>query len=99
VPNGTMSSTSKIFTISSLNTVTLTGAIYFPNNRIDISSINNSGSTTNGCTVWIGRYIKFSSYNNNYVNGCAAIGVTPPGVITTTTTTASTTTNRGKVLE
>ena len=42
VPNGTMSSTSKIFTISSLNTVTLTGAIYFPNNRIDISSINNS---------------------------------------------------------
>ena len=99
VPNGTMSSTSKIFTISSLNTVTLTGAIYFPNNRIDISSINNSGSTTNGCTVWIGRYIKFSSYNNNYVNGCAAIGVTPPGVITTTTTTSSTTTNRGKVLE
>ena len=41
VPNGTMASTSKIFTISSLNTVTLTGAIYFPNNRIDISSINN----------------------------------------------------------
>lgn len=101
VPNGTMSSTSKIFTISSLNTVTMTGAIYFPNNRIDISSINNSGSTTNGCTVWIGRYIKFSSYNNNYVNGCAAIGVTPPGVITTTTTTSTTTTtaNRGKVLE
>ena len=93
VPNGTMSSTSKIFTISSLNTVTLTGAIYFPNNRIDISSINNSGSTTNGCTVWIGRYIKFSSYNNNYVNGCAAIGVTPPGVITTTTV------SKGKVLE
>ena len=99
VPNGTMSSTSKIFTISSLNTVTLTGAIYFPNNRIDIASINNSGSTTNGCTVWIGRYIKFSSYNNNYVNGCAAIGVTPPGVITTTTTTSSTTSNRGKLLE
>ena len=96
---GTMSSTSKIFTISSLNTVTMTGAIYFPNNRIDISSINNSGSTTNGCTVWIGRYIKFSSYNNNYVNGCAAIGVTPPGIITTTTTTSTTTANRGKVLE
>ena len=99
VPNGTMSSTSKIFTISSLNTVTLTGAIYFPNNRIDISSINNSGSTTNGCTVWIGRYIKFSSYNNNYVKGCEAIGVKPPGVITTTATTMNTTTNRGKVLE
>ena len=84
-----------------LNTVTLTGAIYFPNNRIDIASINNSGSTTNGCTVWIGRYIKFSSYNNNYVAGCASIGVTPPGIITTTTTTSTSTStsNRGKVLE
>ena len=40
---GTMASTSKIFTISSLNNATLTGAIYFPNNRIDISSINNVG--------------------------------------------------------
>jgi Flp pilus assembly protein TadG len=99
VPNGTMSSTSKIFTISSLNTVTLTGAIYFPNNRIDISSINNASLANNGCTVWIGRYIKFSSYNNNYVAGCSAIGVTPPGIITTTTTTSSTTSNRGKVLE
>ncbi|MPZ32157.1 MAG: hypothetical protein GEV13_14370 [Rhodospirillales bacterium] len=101
VPNGTMSSTSKIFTISSLNTVTLTGAIYFPNNRIDISSINNASLSNNGCTVWIGRYIKFSSYNNNYVAGCAAIGVTPPGVITTTTTTVSNpvTTTTGKVLE
>lgn len=97
VPNGTMSSTSKIFTISSLNTVTLTGAIYFPNNRIDISSINNASLANNGCTVWIGRYIKFSSYNNNYVAGCSAIGVTPPGIITTTTTTS--TSDRGKVLE
>ena len=99
VPNGTMASTSKIFTISSLNTVTLTGAIYFPNNRIDISSINNASMSNNGCTVWIGRYIKFSSYNNNYVAGCSAIGVTPPGVITTTTTTSTSTANRGKVLE
>jgi Flp pilus assembly protein TadG len=99
VPNGTMSSTSKIFTISSLNTVTLTGAIYFPNNRIDISSINNASLANNGCTVWIGRYIKFASYNNNYVAGCSAIGVTPPGVITTTTTTSSTTSNRGKLFE
>lgn len=101
VPNGTMSSTSKIFTISSLNTVTLTGAIYFPNNRIDIASINNASLANNGCTVWIGRYIKFSSYNNNYVAGCSAIGVTPPGIITTTTTssTSTTSTNRGKVLE
>jgi hypothetical protein len=106
-----MSSTSKIFTISSLNTVNLTGVIYFPNNRIDISNINNSGNNNNGCTVWIGRYLKFSSYNNNYVAGCAAIGVTPPGITTTTTTstttntttttnqTVTTTTNRGKVLE
>src|SRR5829696_7745937 len=99
VPNGTMASTSKIFTISSLNTVTLTGAIYFPNNRIDIASINNASLSNNGCTVWIGRYIKFSSYNNNYVTGCAAIGVTPPGIITTTTTTSSTTASKGKVLE
>jgi Flp pilus assembly protein TadG len=103
VANGTMSSTSKIFTISSLNTVSLTGAIYFPNNRIDISSINNANMGTNGCTVWIGRYIKFSSYNNNYVAGCSAIGVTKPGIITTTTTTqvvsVPVTSTRGKVLE
>jgi Flp pilus assembly protein TadG len=103
VPNGTMSSTSKIFTISSLNTVSLTGAIYFPNNRIDISNVNTVNMGTNGCTVWIGRYIKFSSYNNNYVAGCSAIGVTPPGIITTTTSTSvvstPVTTSRGKVLE
>jgi Flp pilus assembly protein TadG len=74
---GTMTSTSKIFTISSLNTVTLNGAIYFPNNRIDISSINNAGLGANGCTIWIGRYIKFSSYNNNYMGGCATYGTTP----------------------
>jgi Flp pilus assembly protein TadG len=81
---GTMTSTSKIFTISSLNTVTLNGAIYFPNNRIDISSINNAGSGANGCTIWIGRYIKFSSYNNNYMGGCATYGTTPALVPTTT---------------
>jgi Flp pilus assembly protein TadG len=80
---GTMTSTSKIFTISSLNTVTLNGAIYFPNNRIDISSINNAGSGANGCTIWIGRYIKFSSYNNNYMGGCATYGTTPAMVPTT----------------
>jgi len=77
---GTMTSTSKIFTISSLNTVTLNGAIYFPNNRIDISSINNAGSGSTGCTVWVGRYIKFSSYNNNYTGGCATWGTTPVGI-------------------
>jgi Flp pilus assembly protein TadG len=81
---GTMTSTAKIFTISSLNTVTLNGAIYFPNNRIDISSINNAGSGANGCTIWIGRYIKFSSYNNNYMGGCATYGTTPAVVPTTT---------------
>jgi Flp pilus assembly protein TadG len=90
---GTMTSTSKIFTISSLNTATLTGAIYFPNNRIDISSLNNSGSSTTGCTVWIGRYVKFSSYNNNYIAGCDAIGTSRPAIITTTTT------NKSKVFE
>ena len=95
-PDGTMTSTSKIFTISSLNTVTLNGAIYFPNNRIDISSINNAGSGANGCTIWIGRYIKFSSYNNNYIGGCAAIGVSPRHHTTPTTIEPH---QWGKVLE
>ena len=103
VANGTMSSTSKIFTISSLNTVSLTGVIYFPNNRIDISNINTVNMGNNGCVVWIGRYIKFSSYNNNSTVGCSAIGVTPPGIITTTSTTSvvstPVSTTRGKVLE
>jgi hypothetical protein len=98
-----MTSTSKIFTVSSLNTATLTGVIYFPNNRIDISSINVVNMGTNGCTVWVGRYIKFSSYNNNYIGGCASLGITPPGVITTTTTTVqtpvTTTVNRTKLFE
>jgi len=79
---GTMTSTSKIFTISSLNNVTLNGAIYFPNNRIDISSVNTVGSGANGCTIWVGRYIKFSSYNNNYKGGCATYGTTPVSIST-----------------
>lgn len=79
---GTMTSTSKIFTISSLNNVTLNGAIYFPNNRIDISSVNTVGTNSNGCTIWIGRYIKFSSYNNNFKGGCATYGTTPVSVVT-----------------
>lgn len=90
---GTMTSTSKIFTISSLNTVTLNGAIYFPNNRIDISSVNNVGSSTNGCTIWIGRYIKFSSYNNNFKGGCDTYGTTPVSIVTTAPSSKS------KVLE
>lgn len=90
---GTMTSTSKIFTISSLNTVTLNGAIYFPNNRIDISSVNVVGAGANGCTIWIGRYIKFSSYNNNYKGGCSTYGTKPASIVTTTTAT------KGKVYE
>ena len=100
---GTMTSTSKIFTVASLNNATLSGAVYFPQNRIDISSINNiGGSPTNGCTIWIGRYIKFASYNNNYKGGCSTYGTTPAGVSTTTTTnqttTTTTTTNANKVV-
>jgi Flp pilus assembly protein TadG len=90
-PIGTMTSTSKIFTLSSLNNAKLSGAIYFPNNRIDISSLNNSGNSTQGCTVWVGRYIKFSSYNNNWIAGCSLFGTTPMGYQTTTTTTTTTT--------
>jgi Flp pilus assembly protein TadG len=93
VAAGTMTSTSKIFTISSLNTVTLNGAIYFPNNRIDISSVNNVGTGSTGCTVWIGRYIKFSSYNNNYKAGCSNYGTTPASIVTTSAVT------KAKVLE
>src|SRR5262249_38188572 len=52
---GTMTSTSRIFTIASLNNATLDGAVYFPQNRIDLSSINNIKSD---CTIWIGRYVK-----------------------------------------
>ena len=67
----------------------------------DFTVSGNASLANNGCTVWIGRYIKFASYNNNYVAGCSSIGVTPPGIITTTTTTSTSTSssNRGKVLE
>ena len=96
-----MTSTTKIFTVASLNNATLSGAVYFPQNRIDISSINNIGGN---CTIWIGRYIKFASYNNNYKSGCATYGTTPAGVSTTTTTTTNqsvsttTTTTANKVV-
>ncbi len=97
---GTMASTSKIFTLSSLSTATLTGAIYIPNNAINIASISSSGSNSStGCTVWIGRYIKFSSYSSNYVNGCSSVNTTPAGFVTTTTATSTATANKGKVLE
>jgi Flp pilus assembly protein TadG len=97
---GTMASTSKIFTLSSLNNATLSGAIYFPNNAINISSINNTGSnSTTGCSVWIGRYINFSSYNNNWIAGCSAYNTTPAGIATTTTTTTTQTVTKGKLVE
>jgi hypothetical protein len=87
---GTMSTTSKIFSVSSLNNANLSGAIYFPRNRIDISSINNFGGTSsNGCTIWVGRYIKFSSFNNNYKGGCATFNTKPVGITTTTTVAKS----------
>jgi hypothetical protein len=93
VAKGTMASTSKIFTLSSLNNATLSGAVYFPNNVINISSINNIGGTAStGCTIWVGRYVKFSSYNNNFKGGCSTYGTTPVGIQTTTTTTTPTTT-------
>ncbi len=99
VAAGTMNSSSKIFTLASLNNATLSGAVYFPNNAINISSINNiGGSSSTGCTIWIGRYLKFSSYNNNFKGGCAAYGTIPAGY-TTTTTTPGTVSYKGKVLE
>ncbi len=92
-PVGTMASTSKIFTLTSLNNAKLSGAIYFPNNRIDISSLNNADTSSNGCTVWVGRYIKFTSYNNNYVNGCGTFNTTPVGYVSNATVT------KAKILE
>lgn len=83
---GTMSSTSKIFTVSSLSSATLSGAIYFPNNRIDISNISSFGGTsTTGCTVWIGRYLKFTNFSSTYTGGCANYGTTPVGINATVT--------------
>lgn len=100
---GTMSSSSKIFTVASLNNATLSGVIYFPQNRIDISSINNfGGSASAGCTIWVGRYLKFSSFNNNYKAGCQSYyNTSVPGLTITTTTpgTTTTTVTKGKVVQ
>ena len=91
---GTMSSTAKIFTVTALNNATLTGAIYFPNNKIEIATINNFGGTAStGCTIWVGRYIKFQAFNNNYKGGCDAYGTTPVAIVTTTIV------SKGKVFE
>jgi len=90
VANGARNATSKIFTLSSLNNATLYGAIYFPKNAINISSINNmGGNSSTGCTVWIVRFLNFSNYNNNYIAGCSTYGTTPAGIGTTTTTTTT----------
>jgi Flp pilus assembly protein TadG len=90
---GSMASTSKIFSLSSLNNAKISGAIYFPNNRVDLSNLNTQLNTNTACTVWIGRYVKFSNYNNNYIAGCGSFG-TEPATITTTTTVI-----KGKVFE
>ena len=83
-----MTATAKIFMVNTTSDATLSGAIYFPNNAINISSINNIGGTSStGCTIWVGRYLKFSSYNNNFKGGCSTFGTTPVGIQTTTTTT------------
>ncbi len=87
---GTMSSTAKILSISSLNNARLSGAIYLPNNKIHISNLNNFSGT---CTVWIGRYIQFATFNNNNVAGCGTFGTTAATVTTITTVT------KGKVME
>lgn len=103
-PAGTMTSSSRIFTVASLNNATLSGAIYFPQNRIDISSINNfgNGGASTACTIWVGRYLKFSSFNNNYKGGCKTYYNTAvPGetVTTTSTSTSTSTVTKGKVVQ
>jgi hypothetical protein len=101
---GTMASTTKIFTVASLNNATLSGAIYFPQNAIKISSINNfgSGGANTQCTIWVGRYLSFSNFNNNYKGGCTSYYNTAvPGVTTTTTSTSTSTSTvtKGKVVQ
>ena len=91
VAAGTMSSTAKIFSMGNLSSANLSGAIYFPQNAIKVSNLSSSGSSSTGCTVWIGRYIQFSQYSSNYVKGCTSATV-PAGYTTTTTTTTPQTT-------
>jgi hypothetical protein len=45
----------------------------------------------------VGRYIKFSGYNNNYKGGCVTYNTTPVGYTTTTSTSSSVT--KAKVVE
>lgn len=85
-PVGTMSSTSKIFTVSSISSATLNGAIYFPNNKIALSSYSNGSSSAGGCNVWVGRYLNLTSFSSSYVAGCKNnYNLSVPGIITTTT--------------
>lgn len=90
---GTMASTGKIFSVTSLNNAKVNGAIYFPNNKIVLSNLNTQINNSTACTVWIGRYINVSNYNKNYVAGCGTFGTSAAGITTTTTTT------KGKVME
>ncbi len=91
-----MTATSKIFAINTTNDATLTGAIYFPNNAIRIASIASTNATSsNGCAVWIGRYIHLEQLRSNYIAGCTS-ATTPAGYQTTTTTTTPTTTTTTK---
>lgn len=90
---GTMTSSSRAFLVTSLNNAKIQGGIYFPNNRIDITNLNNISKSNVGCTVWVGRYVKFSLYNNNYIAGCDATGTKRPAIRT------SASTYKSKVLE
>jgi Flp pilus assembly protein TadG len=92
-PVGTRTSTAKIFNVVGLNRPSMSGTIYFPNNLIASTDFNNQMASNTGCTVWIGRYINFSNYNNGYIAGCTTFGSTPATVTTTTTV------SKGKVFE
>ena len=61
-----------------------------------------SSNASTGCTVWVGRYLKFSSFNNNYKGGCTSYyNTSVPGLTITTTTpgTTTTTVTKGKVVQ
>ena len=90
---GTMTSPSRAFVITSVNNAKIQGGIYVPQNRIDITNLNNISKSNVGCTVWVGRYVKFSLYNNNYIAGCDAGGTKRPAIRT------SANTYKSKVLE
>jgi hypothetical protein len=48
----------------------------------------------------VGRYLKFSSFNNNYKGGCKTYYNTDvPGETVSTTTTSTSTVTKGKVVQ